>query len=95
MTAAPMHWTSISPEDATGLVLPRPDIVGPVNEIGEPCPWPWEPQQLGGVPLGQYHCGYCGAMVLAGLPHVDYADGDLGEIPPVAPPTGGVPDSSS
>ncbi len=22
--------------------------------------------------MGQYHCGYCGAMVMAGMPHLDY-----------------------
>ncbi len=58
-------------------------IEGPVNEAGEPCPWPWEPQQLSGAPLGQYHCPYCDAMVLAGYPHVDYAgtDDDPGPAP--------------
>lgn len=28
-----------------------------------------KPERLIGVPLGQYHCPDCGAMVLAGLPH--------------------------
>lgn len=70
-------WHEITPEQAkeryptgaldSGLALP-------VNEMGEPCPWPWEPQQLVGVPMGQYHCPYCGAMVIAGIPHLDYAD---------------------
>jgi hypothetical protein len=46
----------------------------PLNEMGEECPWPWEPQQLVGVPMGQYHCPYCGAMVLAGTPHLDYRE---------------------
>ena len=85
LAARPVRpWHEIAPEDAINIELPRPDIAGPVNEQGEPCPWPWEPQQLVGVPLGQYHCGYCGAMVMAGLPHIDYAEGELGEIPPVA-----------
>lgn len=52
----------------------RLDITAPLNELGERCPWPWEPQQLVGVPMGQYHCGYCGAMVIAGVPHLDYGD---------------------
>lgn len=39
-----------------------------------PCPWPFEPWQLYGAPLGQYHCPYCGSMVLAGMEHLDYAD---------------------
>lgn len=70
-----MNWYDISPVDAVEIdVTQRDDITGPVNEMGEECPWPWEPQQLVGVPLGQYHCGYCGAMVIAGIPHVDYRD---------------------
>jgi hypothetical protein len=68
-----MIWTEISPEDAKEIDLSkRLDIEAPHNEMGERCPWPWEPQQLVGVPLGQYHCPYCGAMVLAGVPHPDY-----------------------
>ena len=70
-----MHWSEIAPEDATEIDLAeRLDIDAPVNEAGERCPWPWEPQQLVGVPLGQYHCPYCGAMVIAGVPHIDYSD---------------------
>ena len=65
-------WKEITPQDAVDIVLPRDDIVGPINEMGESCPWPWEPQQLLGAPLGQYHCPYCGAMVVAGIPHIDY-----------------------
>ena len=68
------HWSEIAPEDATEIQLPRDDIIGPLNEEGKVCPWPWEPQQLVGVPLGQYHCIYCGAMVIAGVPHIDYRD---------------------
>lgn len=67
------HWYSIRPADAEQLNLAeRLDIEAPLNEAGERCPWPWDPQQLRGVPMGQYHCPYCGAMVLAGLPHLDY-----------------------
>lgn len=66
-------WTDIEPKDAVDIDLStRLDITAPLTEEGERCPWPWEPQQLVGVPLGQYHCGYCGAMVLAGIPHLDY-----------------------
>jgi hypothetical protein len=75
MESAVMHWTEIAPKDAVDLRLPQSGIVGPLNEAGEPCPWPWEPQQLAGAPMGQYHCPYCGAMVLAGAPHVDYREG--------------------
>jgi hypothetical protein len=74
-----VHWHDIAPEDAVDLDLAeRTDIVAPRNEMGERCPWPWEPQQLVGAPMGQYHCGYCGAMVLAGVPHLDYTETDSG-----------------
>lgn len=70
-------WKDIAPEDATEIVLPHPDIRGPLTMDGATCPWPWEPQQLRGVPLGQYHCRYCGEMVVAGMPHTDYRDDSL------------------
>ena len=44
----------------------------PLTSEGKYCPWPWEPIQLKGAPLGQYHCGYCGEMVVAGVQHLDY-----------------------
>jgi hypothetical protein len=72
-------WYQIKPEDATQIELPRPDIQGPLNELGEPCPWPWDPPQLLGAPLGQYHCPYCGAMVMAGMDHIDYRDNSEGQ----------------
>lgn len=25
-----------------------------------------------------YHCKFCGAMVIAGMPHIDYSDEDDG-----------------
>lgn len=75
-----MRWQDIHPVQATNLNLSmRPDITAPLNEDGERCPWPWEPQQLVGAPMGMYHCGYCGAMVLAGVPHIDYSATDPGE----------------
>lgn len=68
-------WSDIAPADAVDLDLSTdPTITAPLNEVGERCPWPWEPQQLVGAPMGQYHCGYCGAMVLAGVPHIDYRE---------------------
>ena len=68
-------WRDIRPADATGIdCTVRPDLDPPVNEWGEVCPWPWEPQQLTGTPMGQYHCGYCGAMAVAGMPHPDYRE---------------------
>lgn len=70
-----MKWTDIDPADAVDINLAvRTDIDAPHNENGERCPWPWEPQQLAGAPIGQYHCPWCGAMVLAGVPHPDYRD---------------------
>jgi hypothetical protein len=73
-----LHWYDIAPEDATNIVLyKRVDIRAPRNEMGEPCPWPWEPQQLVGVPMGQYHCGYCGGMQVAGVPHLDWSALDI------------------
>jgi hypothetical protein len=48
-----------------------------LNEMGEECPWPFDPSQLGGQPLGMYHCGYCGAMVIAGMSHINYMPFEL------------------
>lgn len=28
-----------------------------------------KPEKLGHLPLGQYHCRDCGAMLIAGIPH--------------------------
>jgi hypothetical protein len=67
-------WTDITPVDAVNIDLThRLDITAPLNENGERCPWPWEPQQLVGAPVGQYRCPYCMAMCVAGIPHIDYA----------------------
>lgn len=70
-----MKWYEISPKDAVDLdlmSLASDHIEGPLNENGDECPWPWEPEQLVGAPIGQYHCPYCGAMVMAGVRHLDY-----------------------
>lgn len=68
-------WQDIDPKDAEHINLAVDlTITAPLNEMGERCPWPWEPQQLVGAPLGQYHCSWCGAMVMAGIPHIDYAE---------------------
>jgi hypothetical protein len=32
-------------------------------------PCPEDPLLLRGQPIGQYHCPYCGMMVVAGFPH--------------------------
>lgn len=69
-----MNWYDIEPKDAVDIdCTTRPDLNPPVNENGEVCPWPWEPQQLIGMPIGQLCCGYCGALSVAGLRHPDYA----------------------
>ena len=71
-----MKWFEIEPEDAVDIDLRnRPDLEGPRDQEGNVCPWPWDPQQLKGAPIGQYHCPYCGEMVIAGLRHPDYGDG--------------------
>jgi hypothetical protein len=68
-----MNWYDIAPKDAVSInCATRPDLNPPRNEVGEICPWPWEPQQLVGAPLGQFHCPYCGAMCMAGMRHPDY-----------------------
>jgi hypothetical protein len=68
-------WTEIEPKNAINLECTEGgEVVGPLNEMGEMCPWPWDPQQLVFAPIGQYHCRYCGAMVMAGMPHIDYKD---------------------
>lgn len=87
-------WYHIQPRDARQLRLPNDEIWGPLTEYGGECPWPWEPQQLQGVPMGQYRCKYCNAMCMAGIPHLDYMPGwdedDLSEHldgPPAPPET--------
>lgn len=72
---ASVWWHTITPQNAATIVLPVAGIIGPLSEKGIPCPWPWEPQLLGGIPLGQYHCPYCGASVRAGERHPDYRNG--------------------
>lgn len=60
------------PNDAVDIILPNDELEGPLTSDGEECPWPWDPERLANTPLGMYHCGYCGEMVMAGLPHPDY-----------------------
>lgn len=69
-------WYEIEPKDAVNISLPAEGVTGPLTMEGRECPWPWEPQQLVGAPLGQYHCGYCGEMVIAGMRHIDYREVD-------------------
>ncbi|MEU8683020.1 hypothetical protein [Streptomyces sp. NPDC048611] len=76
MTTEPLRrWQGINPADAVNLNLTHDlAITAPLNEAGERCPWPWEPQQLTTAPLGQYRCPYCTAMVVASQQHLDYAE---------------------
>lgn len=70
-------WYELTPKEAVerNIAFPNLEFWGPIADGEEDlieCPWPWEPQQLVGAPLGQYHCGYCGTMVVAGVPHFDH-----------------------
>lgn len=70
-------WTDYTPQEAKDLKIDlskRLDITAPLTSVGERCPWPWEPEQFVDSPLGQYHCTYCGEMVMAGMPHIDYRE---------------------
>lgn len=68
-------WQDIEPADAVNIDLETDlSIDAPLTQEGKRCPWPWEPQQYVNAPLGQYHCGYCGEMVVAGVPHLDYRE---------------------
>jgi hypothetical protein len=43
---------------------------------------PGKPELLKNVPLGMYHCEYCGTMVITGLTHpTDKQVEDMGDIP--------------
>jgi hypothetical protein len=33
-------------------------------------PCPGKPEALAGMPIGMYHCEFCGEMQLAGTPHL-------------------------
>lgn len=37
-------------------------------------PCPEQPERLLGQPIGMYHCPYCGAMQMAGMPHLPTED---------------------
>lgn len=57
---------------ARSLVLENGHWRLPFGDQGEPCPWPFEPLEYAGAPIGMFHCSYCGSMVVVGLPHTDY-----------------------
>jgi NTP pyrophosphatase (non-canonical NTP hydrolase) len=65
------------PGRAAPLPLP-PDPEDPYYEGFDPMPeeqCPEDPRQYEGQPIGMYHCGSCGCMVVAGLPHGPHDDG--------------------
>lgn len=33
-------------------------------------PCPEDPVKLAGMPIGMFHCRYCGCMQIAGMPHL-------------------------
>jgi len=41
---------------------------------------PEKPEKLLGLPIGMYHCPYCGMMVIAGLPHPKEVNMDIDKI---------------
>lgn len=70
---SPLKWTLIEPENAVGLDLRTDkDILGPLNDKGEVCPWPWETQQAKFSPAGTHTCSYCGQQSTPGLEHPDF-----------------------
>ena len=46
------------------------------RQVALACEWKcgYDPKPLLGSPLGMFHCPECGAMQLAGLPHIDDED---------------------
>jgi hypothetical protein len=67
------RWQEIAPHDAAGIDLrTRKDITAPLNERGERCPWPWDPQRFITAPPGIYRCPHCGARCEPGTEHTDY-----------------------
>jgi hypothetical protein len=66
------YWYDVPPAEMVDSTLAPEEA--PINEMGEPCPWPWDPQQLVNAPLGQYHCPYCGGMQVAGIRHLDWRE---------------------
>lgn len=67
-------WRDLTPQEAALLNLTeRPDLHPPLTERGEPCPWPWWPQQLP-AERGQVTCTSCGTICAAGQRHPDHRD---------------------
>ncbi|MGY0497145.1 hypothetical protein ACWZHB_01415 [Nocardia sp. FBN12] len=66
------HWSDLSPQEAAEVVLPQPGILDCLDDMGDPCPWPWWPTHRQDIPGGMAHCPHCGSMVVRGLPHPDF-----------------------
>lgn len=49
-----------------GIISPKPDY----QRLKSPRYCLENPEKLKGVPLGQYHCPYCGQMQVAGVPAI-------------------------
>jgi hypothetical protein len=45
-----------------------------------PAPCAEKPEALVGLPIGQYHCPDCDAMVVAGMPHPDVCENCLKDL---------------
>lgn len=74
---AVVRWQDVPEPRRHALNLAeRLDITAPLNQDGERCPWPWEPQLLVNVAIGMYHCSYCGEMCIAGVEHPDFTGFD-------------------
>jgi len=72
-----MLWATLAYTDDDGELgyrMPISDVLSEENGVETACPWPFDPilPHMMSAPLGQYHCPYCGSMVLAGVPHGDY-----------------------
>ena len=39
-----------------------------LGSVGPDCD---DPMQMVGLPIGMFHCGWCGVMQIAGVPHIN------------------------
>lgn len=75
MTDLPIRrWIEFSPDEAAKLTAGKDGVTAPLNENGDPCPWPWEIQTY--MIQREMKCRFCGAKVIASLPHIDYGETD-------------------
>ncbi len=77
---AKRRWQDIDPGKEPHP-LPHDGIHGPKNEIGQECPWPWQPQYAStDMPIASFYCHDCGAEVVAGFYHPDYSEEGAKEL---------------